>query len=132
MNQRTTQTLLVVIIILLAADLLCNKSITPTANAETEAVIEEVPAVLRAQEIQLVNKQGKAVVHLFLGEGGGGNIRLRSGDGTIRAKFGATDAGSGLILFDKETEPAVLMATNQDGTRVTLAEKGKEKKVITP
>jgi hypothetical protein len=94
--------------------------------------VEEIAPVLRAQEVQLVDKQGKTVAQLYVGEDGGGNLRLRSGDGTIRVKLGATADGSGLLLFDREAEPAVWLASNKSGTSATLAEKGKNKRVIKP
>jgi hypothetical protein len=40
--------------------------------------------------------------------------------------------GSGLLLVDDRTEPAVQLLAKRAGTTVTLAERGKEKKVIRP
>jgi hypothetical protein len=61
--------------------------------------------VLRAQAIELVDKKGQVVAQLHTGEDGGGNLRLRSGDGVVRVKLGGTADGSGFLLFDKEAEP---------------------------
>ena len=91
-----------------------------------------MPQVIRAQGFELVNKQGKVVAQLYTGEQGGGNIRLRSADGTIRVKLGGNDEGSGLLLCDDRAEPAITLASNKAGTSATLAEKGKEKKVLAP
>ena len=129
MKERTTQVLLAAVAVLLAAHLFRSAPVAPTAQAEEAG---QVPAVLRAQEILLVDKQGKAVAQLHIGEDGGGNLRLRSGDGTIRVKLGGGADGLALLLMDKEAEPAVWLATNKAGTSVTLAEKGKEKRVIKP
>ena len=63
---------------------------------------------------------------------GGGNLRLRSGDGMVRVKLGATADGSGLILFDTDAEPAVHLAVNKTGASATLAEQGKPPKVFRP
>ena len=50
----------------------------------------------------------------------------------MRVKLGASADGSGLLLADKECEPAVWLVTNKSGTSITLAEKGKEKRVMKP
>jgi hypothetical protein len=50
----------------------------------------------------------------------------------VRVKLGASTDGSGLILFDTEASPAIHLAANKSGTSVTLAQKGKEKRVIQP
>jgi hypothetical protein len=50
----------------------------------------------------------------------------------VRVKLGATATGSGLILFDKDVEPAIWASTNESGTSLKLAEKGKEQRVIKP
>ena len=92
----------------------------------------QTPKVIRAQEIELVDQRGQVRAQLHIGEDGGGNLRLRSGDGTVRVKMAGTADGSGLLLFDKEAEPALSFASNKSGTSVTLAEKGKEKRVIKP
>lgn len=127
MTTRTTHVLLAAAVLLLTVHLL--RSAWPTAEAQ-EA--ERIPAVLRAHAIELVDQQGRVVAQLYVGEDGGGNLRLRSGDGTVRVKLGATSDGSGLLLLDKNAEPAVSLVTRKDGTSITLAEKGKESRVITP
>jgi hypothetical protein len=129
MKERTTQVLLAAVAVLLAAHLFRSPPVAVTGQAEEAG---QVPAVLRAQEILLVDKQGKVVAQLHVGEDGGGNLRLRSGDGTVRVKLGGTADGSALLLMDNEAEPAVWLATNKSGTSVTLAEKGKEKRVLKP
>lgn len=129
MKDRTTHILLAAIAILLLAHLL--RPATNSSSAQTSQV-ERVQDVVRAQAIELVDKKGQVVGQLHVGEDGGGNLRLRSGDGMVRVKLGGTADGSGLLLFDKEAEPAVWLAVNKSGTSATLAEKGKEKRVIRP
>ena len=130
MKERVTQILLAGVLLLLAASYLAPlRVVTATTSAQ---VPEPVAAVLRAQAIELVDKQGKVVAQLYVGDDGGGNIRLRSADGTVRVKLGATNNGSGLLLLDKDTEPAVTLGSSQAGTSLTLAERGKPKRVITP
>ena len=126
MTDRTTQALLAVVAVLLAAHLLRSAPSVPVAGAQ------EVAPVLRAQAIELVNGQGLVVGQLYVGEDGAGNLRFRSGDGTVRVKLGATDDGSGLLLLDRDVEPAVVLGSNADGTSLTLAQQGRKQRVIKP
>lgn len=129
MKALSTRALLLAVCVLLVAHLVRATLLPAAAEAANNA---PAPEIIRAQSIELVNKQGQAVAQLFVGDDGGGNIRLRSADGMVRAKFGATDDGAGLLLFDAEAEPAVWMLADKSGTTVTLAEKGKDKRVIKP
>ena len=129
MNGRTSQLLLAAAVVLLAANLFRP---APGADAARAGEPGKPPEVIRARGFDLVNEQGKVVAQLHVGEQGGGNIRLRSADGTVRVKVGATADGSSLLLFDKEAEPAVELTSNKSGTSATLAEKGKEKTVLKP
>ena len=129
MKERTTQVLLAIIALLLLANLV-RPALTSSAAAAQQ--VEKAPAVLRAQEIELVDKKGLVVAQLHVGEDGGGNLRLRSGDGTVRVKLAATADGAGLLMMDKEAEPALLLRANKSGTSLTLAEKGKQSRVIKP
>ena len=126
MKERLTQSLLALIAVLLTANLF--RSSPPAAAAQGQ----QPTGILRAQGFELVNNQGQVVAQLFSGDDGGGNLRLRSGDGVVRVKLGADAGGSGLLLLDEETEPAVWLLAGKDGTRLTLAEKGKEKRVFKP
>lgn len=129
MKEKMTQGLLVIVAALLVVHLFRSAPLLPTAHGQEVAPL---PGVVRAEAFELVDKAGKVVAQLHVGEDGGGNIRLRSGNGTVRVKLGATDEGSALILFDKHAEPAVWLAAKQSGTSVTLSEKDKEKKILTP
>jgi hypothetical protein len=127
MKDRTTHLLLAAIALLLLVHLV--RPVATSSSAQASRA-EQVPAVVRAQAIELVDKQGQVMGQLYVGEDGGGNLRLRSGDGMVRVKLGGTADGSGLLLFDKEAEPAVWLVVNKTGTSATLAEKGKEKRVL--
>lgn len=134
MKERTTQALLVVVGVLLGAILMRlgpAPAISATKAGEAGKA-GKAPAVLRAQAFELVNKQGKVVAQLHLGEDGGGNLRLRSGNGTVRVKLGATADGSGLLLCDKWSDPAVSLVSKESGTSVTLAQRGKKELVLRP
>lgn len=129
MKERTTQVLLIAVCVLLAAHLIRPIVMPVFAQKGDGGPVSEV---LRARSIELVNQEGKVVAQLHVGDDGGGNIRLRSGNGMVRAKFGATAEGSGLLLFDTEAEPSVCLRAGKAGTSVTLAEKGKEQRVFAP
>jgi hypothetical protein len=129
MRDRATQFALIAAVVLLAFYLFHAKAAEPPVRAQNT---DAAPAILRAQEIVLVDRNGQTVAQLYVGEDGGGNLRLRSGDGMVRVKLGATAEGAGLILFDRETEPAVWLASKQSGASITLAEKGGDKRVIRP
>lgn len=128
MPARLTQALLGLIALLLAAHLAISHGIPRTAAAQGAVV----PDVLRARLIELVNDRGAVVGQLYTGEDGSGQLRFRSAGGEVRVKLGATDDGSGLVLMDGRTEPAVWLASGPDGSRITLAQQGRAPRVLTP
>jgi hypothetical protein len=129
MNTRLTQVLLALVVVLLAAHLLWSIVIVPGAGIQGNIPVEDI---VRARLIELVNAEGEVVGQIYTGEDGSGQIRLRSGEGMIRVKLGAGLDGSGLVLMDGDSEPAVWLAVDEQGTRLTLAQKGKTARVLTP
>jgi hypothetical protein len=129
MNGRFTQGLLALVALLLAANLVTPFDALRTASAQQSAPVSDV---LRARSIELVGPDGRVVAQLHTGEDGSGQLRLRSAQGEVRVKFGPSTGGSSLILMDENTEPAVWLASDRNGTSITLAEEGKTKQVITP
>lgn len=129
MSPRTTQALLAVNAILLALHLFYLAGGAAPAVAQAPA---PVPEVLRARLIELVSAQGLVVAQLHAGEDGGGNLRLRDGSGTVRVKLGATPDGAGLILMDGRPEPAIRLSSAKAGTSLTLAQQGRESRILVP
>jgi hypothetical protein len=130
MKERTTQTLLAAVILLLSALLV--RDFLSDFRAQAQEKNQPAP-VLRARSFELVDERGQVRAQMFLGQDGGGNIRLRDTTGNVRVKLGASTQGStGLLLFDEEVNPAVEVITNKTGTILSLSEKGKEKRVIKP
>ena len=127
MKERTTQVLLAAVIVLLMAQLM--RSVLPAAHAGEAG---KVPAVLSARMIELVDERGQSRASLKTEPGGEVVFRLRDAKGIIRVKLGGSEDGSGLLLLDDRTEPAVHLLAKRTGTTVTVAEKGKEKRVIKP
>ena len=129
MKDRTTQVLLAAVVVLFVAQFHHSMPVPSTARAEEAGVI---PAVLRARMFELVDDHGQVRANLKVEPDGEAVFRLRDAMGTIRVKIGASEDGSGLLLLDDRTEPAVHMVGHHTGTTVTLSEKGKEKRIIKP
>jgi hypothetical protein len=129
MSTRVTQALLAIIALLLLAHLLRPVGVLPVPSAHAATGVDEV---VRAKLIELVAANGQVVAQLHAGDDGGGQLRLRSATGAVRVKLGATSDGSGLILMDSEADPAVWVTTRRAGTSLTLAQKGKDKRVLAP
>ena len=98
-----------------------------SADAEARAV----PAVLRGKAIELVDRRGRVRAQLNVSADGEVIFRLRDENGTIRAKLGADENGSGLLLIDDRTEPGVHLLAKRAGTSVTL-QRGDQRRVLTP
>lgn len=83
-------------------------------------------ATLRAERLELVDKSGQVRGQFYVEESGEAVFRMRDQQGQIRVKLGASGKGSGFILMDDQTEPAVQMLagvsalTNKRDTQVTL------------
>lgn len=98
----------------------------------TNPTDKAAPSVVRAQAIELVDGEGNARAQLYLGADGGGNLRLRSGKGEIRVKLDATEEGAGLLFTNRNTEPAVLLSSKNDGPKLTLTGLDKKAKLVLP
>jgi hypothetical protein len=102
------------------------------AMAPTNPTDKVAPSVVRAQAIELVDAEGNVRGQLYLGADGGGNLRLRAPNGEVRVKLGATNDGSGLLLLDQTTEPALLLAAKAADTKLTLKSKDRQPKILQP
>jgi hypothetical protein len=99
MKERTTQALLATVAILLLAHL-----VRPATSPAQAQQVEKIPAVLRAQAVELVDKKGQVVAQLHVEEDGGGNLRLRSGNGVVRVKLGGTAESSYCCLIRRPSQ----------------------------
>ena len=100
---------------------------------------QQIPKVIRAQAIELVSDRGQVRSRLNVEPEGEVVFRLFDRDGTIRVKLGASEDGSGLLLLDEATEPAVHMIARRSGiaakpntTSITLKGKDNQQRVIKP
>ena len=130
---RATPSLLILIVLLLGAIL-----VRPLFDSDDSEPAAAAPAatgvvdVLRAKSIEIVNDKGEWRAQLHLTEDGSGELRLREGGGTLRVKLGAGIEGGGLMMADRQVEPAIWMLIKDAGTTLTIAEQGKEARIITP
>ena len=92
---------------------------------------QDVPDVLRARAIELVDARGQARAQIQIEDSGEVVFRLRDRQGTIRVKIGAGEDGSGLLLLDEKTEPGVQLLAKDAGTSLSLSDGG-ARKVLTP
>lgn len=129
MNSRTTHVLLAIITIVPVAHFLHAVNLLPIAQAHSGAEISEVA---RTKLIEIVDGKGQVVAQLHSSEDGGGQLRLRSSSGAVRVKLGSTADGSGLILMDNDSEPAIVHSVGRSGTSLTLAQKGKNRRTLEP
>lgn len=129
MNIKLTDGLLGLIAVLLATNLLANTA--PLARASTEGVVA-THDVLRAHLIELVAPDGKVVSQLHTADDGAANLRMCDGKGEARVKLGATLQGAGLVLMNRNTEPAVTLSATEEVPVLTLSTPGHPSHVIKP
>jgi hypothetical protein len=114
--------------------LLATNGILLAALAWTSARSQPQPPihdVVRARLFELVNERGEMRAQIHLGENGAGQMRMRSGDGEIRVKFGGTDDGAILLMMDGATEPAVRLSSN-GATPVLKLTSAQRERVVEP
>ena len=73
-------------------------------------------ASIKTNLLELVDNHGLVRAQLKVEPDGEVVFRLRDAKGTIRVKLGAGDTGSGLVLLDEETEPAIHIIARRNGT----------------
>ncbi len=96
-------------------------------------------AAIKTSLLELVDDRGLVRAQLKVEPDGEVVFRLRDAKGTIRVKLGAGDTGSGLLLLDEATEPAIQMIARRTGsddrpttTSITLQGANSQPRVIKP
>jgi hypothetical protein len=74
-------------------------------------------APLRTRALELVDDRGVVRSRLDVETSGEVVFRLMDPNGTIRVKLGAGEDGSGLLLLDETTEPAVHLIARRTATK---------------
>jgi hypothetical protein len=100
---------------------------------------QAVEPILRARTLELVDGRGRVRSRLNIESGGEVVFRLFDQTGTIRVKLGAGKDGSGLVLNDETTEPAVHIVARRAAipgrpktTSITLTGADGRQQVIAP
>jgi hypothetical protein len=105
--------------------------IAAAALRDRPAEARAVPAVLRAQAIELVDGRGRVRMRLNVEPGGQVVFRLRDQAGRVRVKLGADEAGSGLVLMNETSEPGEHVLATRTGTSLALV-RGEARRELTP
>jgi hypothetical protein len=87
---------------------------------------------IRARAIELVDEHGQVRGQLNVEPDGEAVLRLRDSKGEVRVKLGANSSGSGLVLLDGATEPAVQVLARTGAPTMTLTGKRGQRRTITP
>jgi hypothetical protein len=128
MQARSTQLLIGMAAVLLTAHLFVLSAVFSQAHAREEPV----SPVLRARLIELVDERGVTRANLKTEADGTVVFRMMDSKGTIRVKVGASDDGTGVVLLDANTEPGIHLLASGKETKIVVAEKGKEPRVLRP
>jgi hypothetical protein len=83
---------------------------------------------ITVNEFELVDKNGKQRVSIRVEPEGDVVFRMQDKTGTIRVKLAANEAGSGLVLLDQNTNPAIHALAKENGAFLTVTDKTGRKK----
>ena len=83
---------------------------------------------ISTNEFELVDKNGQQRVSIRVEPEGEVVFRMRDKSGTIRVKLGASESGSGLVLLDQQTNPAIHALAKENGASLTVTDKSGKKK----
>jgi len=122
------------VIALMAVNLLILLLVASQARPDRSSV-----DVLRGRALELIDESGQIRARLDVDEAGEVVLRMIDQNGTIRVKMGAAEHGSGLLLIDEATEPAVHIiarrsptSSRPNTTSITLRGADAQQRVITP
>jgi len=85
---------------------------------------------ISVREFELVDDKGKERLTIKIEDSNELVFRMRDSDGTIRIKLGASETGSGLVLLDGATNPAIHALAGKDGGTLTLMDKAGRKRAF--
>jgi hypothetical protein len=114
-------------------------AVAARAHEARSSPVQDVVPVLRGRALELVDEAGQVRSRINVEPDGEVVFRLIDRKGTIRVKLGAGERGSGLLLLDEATEPAVHVIARRTSTperptttSVTLRGSDGELRVIRP
>ena len=117
--------------LLVTASLFAAVAISYVVAAVPESPAVDTSSVVRTQRIELVDERGNQRARLSVEPGGEVVLRLLSASGEIRVKLGASNDGSGLILMNGATEPAVHMIAEVGKAQVKVKD-GSGEEILDP
>jgi hypothetical protein len=82
---------------------------------------------ITVEEFEMVDSRGNRRASIKIEEGGQIVFRMLDQEGTIRVKMSADQEGSGLVLLDNETEPALHLLAKKDRKSITVTIEGKRR-----
>lgn len=82
---------------------------------------------ITVREFELIDQQGKQRVSIKVEPDGEVVFRLKDNNETIRVKLGASEAGSGLVLLDDQTNVGIHALAKKESTLTVIGENGKKK-----
>lgn len=130
---------LVLLAVILGREVLFSTAAAATGPHASPSAAQEVVPILRGRALELVDRGGQVRSRLTVEPDGEVVFRLIDRNGTIRVKLGASEGGSGLLLLDEATEPAVHVIARRAGTperptttSVTLRGSDGQQRVIRP
>jgi hypothetical protein len=92
---------------------------------------QSVTPIVRTQAFELVDNSGRKRAQINVDEQTGEVVfRLRDSKGDIRAKFGADERGSGLLLMDDRTDATVQLRAIRSGASLTLIDREGHERLI--
>ena len=83
---------------------------------------------IRVKEFELVDDAGIVRAAIKVEPDGEVIFRLRDKTGTIKAKLGANEEGSGLVLLNNSTELGIQALAKKNGTKLVLNDKDGKKR----
>ena len=127
------------LVFIVGREIRLSTAVAATVPAVQSPAAQDVMPVLRGRALELVDEAGQVRSRINAEPDGEVVLRLIDRNGTIRVKLGAGERGSGLLLLDEATEPAVHVIARRTGTperptttSVTLRGSDGEQRVIRP
>jgi hypothetical protein len=85
---------------------------------------------ITVKEFELVGPDGKRRASIKVEPEGDVVLRLMDKTGDIRVKLAAGEDGSGLVLLNESTEPAIHALSKKNGGKVTLLDESGKKREL--
>jgi hypothetical protein len=79
---------------------------------------------ISVEEFEMVDSQGTRRASIKIEDGGEIVFRMMDQQGTIRVKIGGDSDGSGLVLMDNESEPAIHILAKKERKAIAITVNG--------